>query len=112
MDIGLTWARYINTWSQVGAVSGTANLIMMLGVFYTTTLQPWVNIPLWAYILFVVVVATTVVSFVLKVGISGYYRFFNKTSELSETNKRVQETDRKLNLIMDKLGIKDIGKED
>ena len=104
VDIGLAWAKYVNTWGQVGSVVGSVNFIMMLGVFYTTTLRPAVAIPLWLYILVAFVVTATGVLFVLKVGISGYYRFFSKTSELSETNKRVQETDRKLKLIMDKLG--------
>jgi len=107
VDVGLVWAKYVNTWGQVGAVAGTANLIMMLGVFYTTTLRPAVAIPLWLYILVVVVAATTGVLFVLKIGISGYYRFFSKQSELAETNRRVQENDRKLRLIMDKLEIDD-----
>jgi len=112
VDVGLVWAKYVNTWGQVGAVAGTANLIMMLGVFYTTTLRPAVAFPLWLYILVVVVAATTGVIFVLKIGISGYYRFFSKQSEVAETNKRVQENDRKLRLIMDKLGIEDeTGKE-
>lgn len=107
LDIGLTWAKYINIWSQIGAVAGTANLVMMLGVFYTTTLRPSLAVPLWIYITVVAVSAATSVAFVLKVGISGYYRFFSKTSELSETNKRVQETDRKLELIIKHLGIDD-----
>jgi hypothetical protein len=111
VDIGLVWAKYVNTWGQVGAVAGTANLIMMLGVFYTTTLRPAIEVPLWLYILVVVVAAITGVLFVLKVGISGYYRFFSKQSEVAETNLRVQENDRKLTMIMSKLGIEDNGKE-
>jgi len=111
MDVGLVWAKYVNTWGQVGAVAGTANLLMMLGVFYTTTLRPSLAVPLWLYITVVVVAALTGIVFVLKVGISGYYRFFSKTSELSETNKRVQETDRKLGLIITHLEIEDTGKE-
>ena len=110
LDIGLVWAKYINIWSQVGAVAGTANLVMMLGVFYTTTLRPSFAFPLWLYALIVIAASLTTITFVLKVGISGYYRFFSKNSELSETNKRVRETDRKLGLIMDKLGIEDTGK--
>jgi len=111
MDVGLVWAKYVNTWGQVGAVAGTANLLMMLGVFYTTTLRPNLAVPLWLYVSVVFVAALTGVIFVLKVGISGYYRFFSKTSELSETNKRVQENDRKLGLIIKHLGIEDNGKE-
>ena len=111
IDVGLIWAKYVNTWGQVGSVAGTANLIMMLGVFYTTTLRPNLAVPLWLYILVVVVAATTGVVFVLKVGISGYYRFFSKQSEVAEINKRVQENDKKLGLIMHHLGIDDAGNE-
>ena len=111
MDVGLAWAKYVNIWGQVGTVASTVSMIMMLGVFYTTTLRPVVDIPLWLYILVVVAAAALAVLFVLKVGISGYYRYFSKQSEVSETNERVQETDRKLKMIMDKLGIKDNGKD-
>ncbi len=111
LDIGLIWAKYVNTWVQVGTIAGTVNTLMMLGVFYTTTLRPALPVPLWLYLLIVVVSASCVVWFALKVGISGYYRFFSKTSELSETNRRVQENNRKLKLIMDKLGIEDNGKD-
>lgn len=110
IDVGLAWAKYVNTWSQIGVVASTVNFSMMLGVFYTTTLKPTLDIPLWAYILFVLSGVAMAIVFALKVGISGYYRFFSKTSELSETNRRVQENDRKLRLIMDKLGIEDAGK--
>lgn len=107
LDVGLIWAKYVNTWVQIGTVAGTANLLMMLGVFYTTTLRPALAVPLWLYILVIVVSAVVGVLFAIKVGISGYYRFFSQNSELSETNKRVQESDRKLNLIMEHLGITD-----
>jgi hypothetical protein len=53
------------------------------------------------------VAAITGVVFVLKVGISGYYRFFSKQSEVAETNKRVQENDRMLRLVMSHFGIED-----
>jgi len=105
IDIGLLWAKYVNTWGQVGSVAGTVNLLMMLGVFYTTTLRPILDIPLWLYIMIVVVAASSLVLFVLKIGISGYYRFFNKTSELGRTYAKVQENNRKLELIMQHLGI-------
>ena len=107
LDIGLIWAKYINIWGQVGTVAGTVNLIMMLGVFYTTTLRPAIAISLWLYILIVAVATIVGVVFVLKVGISGYYRYFAEQSAVAETNKRVRETDRKLALIMEKLGIED-----
>jgi len=111
IDIGLVWAKYMNTWGQVSSIAGTVNMIMMLGVFYTTTLRPNIAFPLWLYILIIVLGAAAVVTFVLKIGISGYYRFFSKQSEVAETNRRVQENDRKLKLIMEKMGIEDTGKE-
>lgn len=111
LDIGLIWAKYVNTYGQVGAVAGTVQMVSTLAILYTTTIEPRMNIPVWLYTLVIFVGAIVAVLFVLKIGISGYYRFFSKTSELSETNKRVQENDRKLKLIMDKLGIEDTVKE-
>jgi len=105
VDIGLVWAKYVNTWGQVGSIAGMVNMIMMLGVFYTTTLRPAIAVPLWLYITIVVIGGATVVTFVLKIGISGYYRFFSKQSEVAEINKRVK-------LIMRHLGIEEeTGKE-
>jgi len=111
MDVGLVWAKFVNTYGQVGAVAGTVQMLSTFAILYTTTIQPNADVPVWLYALVITIGAILVVLFVLKVGISGYYRFFSKTSELSETNKRVQENDRKLRLIMDKLGIEDNEKE-
>ncbi len=126
LDIGLIWAKYVNTWGQIGAVAGTINFLMMLGVFYTTTLRPAFNIPLWLYTFIVIIGAILSVTFVLNIGISGYYRFFSNNSELSaahqcikdtktmleetrselvKTDKNVRENDRKLGLVLKHLGI-------
>jgi hypothetical protein len=107
IDIGLIWAKFVNTYGQVGAVAGTVQMLSTLAILYTTTIQPNADVPIWAYILIILSGAALMITFVLKIGISGYYRFFSKTSELSETNKRVQEVDRKLKMIMDKLEIED-----
>ena len=100
VDIGLVWAKYVNTWGQVGAVAGTVQMLSTLAILYTTTIQPNMDIPIWLYILVIASGATLMITFVLKVGISGYYRFFSNRSELSETNRRVK-------LIMNHLGIAD-----
>ena len=100
LDIGLVWAKYVNIWGQLGSVAGTVNILMMIGVFYTTTLKPNFDIPLWLYVMVIAIGTIVAVGFILKVGISGYYRFFSNRSELSETNRRV-------NLIMNHLGIAD-----
>jgi hypothetical protein len=104
MDIGLIWAKYVNTWGQVGAVAGTVQMLSTLAILYTTTIQPNMNIPIWLYALVIASGAALMVTFVLKVGISGYYRFFSNRSELSETNRRVK-------LIMNHLGIADEGND-
>ena len=98
IDVGLVWAKYVNTWGQIASVANTINMLMMVGVFYTTTLKPNVNIPLWLYILIIALGLTLAVVFVLKIGLSGYYRFFSNRSELSEANRRIK-------LVMDHLGI-------
>ena len=107
VDIGIIWAKYVNTWGQVGAVAGTVQMLSTLAILYTTTIQPNIDISVWLYILIITSSATLLITFVLKIGISGYYRFFSKQSEVAETNLRVQENDRKLKLVMDHLGIKD-----
>jgi hypothetical protein len=111
VDIGLVWAKFVNTYGQVGAVAGVVQMLSTLAILYTTTIQPNIDVPIWLYILIIVSGAMLMITFVLKIGISGYYRFFSKQSEVGETNRRVQETDRKLELIMAKLGIEDNGKE-
>ena len=100
IDVGLTWAKGLNIWGQLGMIAGMANTFMMIGVFYTTTLYPNFNIPLWLYILAIVFVIVFAVSFILKYGISGYYRFFSKQTTMAEV-------DRKLNLVIKHLGVKD-----
>ena len=100
LDIGLIWAKFVNTYGQVGAVAGVVQMLSTLAILYTTTIQPNMDIPIWLYILIIASGAALMVTFVLKIGISGYYRFFSNRSELSETNRRVK-------LIMNHLGIED-----
>ena len=109
-DIGLTWAKIFNVWAQIGAVAGLVNFCMMIGVFYTTTIQPSLDIPLWLYLMVIFIGIVIAISFVLKWGISGYYRFLSKQSELSMMHK-------KIDLLLSKQGIgekelKDAGFED
>ncbi len=100
MDIGLMWAKLVNVWGQLGTVAGVANTLMLIGVFYTTTVLPNYAVPLWLYIMVIVVAATFAITFIVRYGISGYYRFFSSRSELSETNRRIKQ-------IMDHLGIEE-----
>jgi len=100
VDVGLVWAKLVNIWGQLGTVAGMANTVMLVGVFYTTTVYPNTPIPLWVYLFTVVTVAILAITFIVKYGISGYYRYFSKQSELSEVNKKVS-------LIMDRLGIEE-----
>jgi len=105
IDIGLTWAKGVNIWGQLGTVAGVANIIMMLGVFYTTVVYPNIKIPLWAYVLIVVLGASAATWFIIRWGISGYYRFFSRQSELSEVHRKIE-------LIMENLHIEDTKRGD
>ena len=114
IDIGLVWAKYVNIWGQLGSVAGTVNFLMMIGVFYTTTLKPNVDIPLWLYVLVMSTGVLLAVAFIVKIGISGYYRFFSNSSELSEAHRRIKElesklatTDSKIDLIIRHFNITD-----
>lgn len=100
IDIGLVWAKVVNIWGQLGTVAGIANTIMLLIVTYTTTIEPKFHTPLWLYIAVIIIAFAVGVYFILKVGISGYYRFLSNQSELSEVH-------RKLNLVMKQLNIED-----
>ncbi len=100
IDIGLVWAKYLNVWGQLGSVVGAANTLMMVGVFYTTTLKPSLAIPLWLYLMVIVLGSLSVIGFIVKWGISGYYRFFANQSELAEVQ-------RKMDLVMKHFHIED-----
>jgi len=100
IDVGLIWAKIVNIWGQAGTIAGIANTIMLLVVTYSTTIEPKLHIPLWLYITTIIITLILVVTFILKWGISGYYRFLSNQSELSQVNKRVE-------LIMKHLNIED-----
>jgi hypothetical protein len=88
-DVGLMWAKAINIWGQLSAISGILTTMMTIGIFYTTTLQPSFHVPLWLYILVIIFGVVVWTGFVIKYGISGYYRFMSNQSEISETNRKV-----------------------
>ena len=90
MDIGLMWAKIVNIWGQLGTAAGVVNTIMLIGVFYTTTVYPNLKVPLWLYVLVIVLGVILGVLFIVRFGISGYYRFLSRRSELSQTNQRVK----------------------
>jgi hypothetical protein len=106
LDVGLIWAKGINIWGQVGSVAGAVNFLMMIGVFYTTTAKPNWLIPLWAYITVIVLGGVLVIGFIIKKGISGYYRFLSEQSRIDEVEKKVDESNRKIDLIINHLDIK------
>lgn len=98
MDIGLIWAKYVNIYGQLGSLAGILSMVMTIGIFYTTTLYPIVKIPFWLYVLIITVGAGLVVWFILKIGISGWYRYFSQQSELHQANV-------KMDAIMEHLGM-------
>ena len=90
-DIGLIWAKGMNIWGQIGVLLSILNTFMIIGIFYTTTVNPTTNIPFWLYILIILSIAIPVILFILKVGISGYYRFFNQQSELHQVGDGIDK---------------------
>ncbi len=82
LDVGFVWGGAMHIWGQIGAIFGVANTAMLVGVFYTTTVVHIFPIPAWLYGLIVLAGVVGVVAFCLKVGIKGYYDFFNKNSAL------------------------------
>lgn len=98
IDIGLSWAKAVNVWGQIGLFAGVANTVMLIGVLYTTTVAPKFSIPFWLYILIIMIAAIVCIIFVMKIGISGYYRFFSQQSELSQVNKKVSKIMKRLNI--------------
>ncbi len=99
-DVGLAWAKLLAIIGQVGAIQGAVNSVMLIGIFYTTTVKPNFPIPIWLYLLIVISVLLGAIIFSLSLGISGYYRFFNQQSSVEKINK-------KLTLVMTALKIKD-----
>ena len=110
IDVGLVWAKYVNIYGQLGSLAGIVSMIMTIGIFYTTTLYPIIKVPLWAYILTILVGASIVVWFILKIGISGWYRYFAQQSELHQANAKMDAIMEHLNIdweaIKKKKGIK------
>ena len=88
-DLGLSWAKLLVILGQVGAIYGMVNSIMLIGIFYMTTIRPEFGIPLWPYLLAVIFVIISLVSFILKIGISGYYRFFNQQSAIDRIDQKL-----------------------
>lgn len=100
IDVGLVWAKIVNIWGQVGTVAGIVNFVMMLGVFYTTTVYPNIKIPIWLYLFIVIIGASLVIGFIIKWGISGYFRYFSNLSEITKINNKVCDLEKNIDLIM------------
>ena len=107
IDVGLIWGKALNIWSQVGILSGAMSTMMMIGVFYTTTVYPNIKIPLWSYLLSIFIIGLIVLIFILRWGIKGYFKFFSNQSALTAVNDKIDEQDRKIELIMKHFNIED-----
>ena len=90
-DIGLMWAKYMAVMGQVGVIQGTINSLMLVGIFYTTTAKPSFGIPLWAYLSVIGLGIIGVLIFILTIGISGYYRFFNQQSAVNGIKSELKQ---------------------
>lgn len=98
VDIGMTWAHFLAVYSQLGVVLSIYNTIMIFGVFYINIASHYVSL----YLFFVIAVAGVGlwVLFILKVGISGYYRFLNDQSALTRIERRLDALTREVELVI------------
>ncbi len=114
LDLGLIWGKYLNIWNQIGSIAGLVQLLMMIGVFYTTTLNPKFQIPFWLYLVIIIIGGLLLILFVLKIGLSGYFRYFSKHTDISEVNNKVDELAKQNKLIIEqnKLIIEHLNIED
>jgi len=99
-DVGLMWASVMAVYGQVGVFFGVYNTIMLIGVFYATTIKDFIPLPL--YLLGTILLFLVAILFIIKVGISGYYRFFNKQSAVAEIERKVDLICRELKIDSDK----------
>lgn len=97
-DVGLLWGKCLNILSQIGALAGIVNLLMVIGIFYTTTFRPATGMSLWLYLLLIVIGGASLVVFIITVGIRGFYRFFNQQSAVDEIRKDIQLIKRHLKI--------------
>ncbi len=99
LDIGLAWAKFLNTWGQLSAISGMLTTFMTAGIFYTTTINPNIHMPFWVYLTILGVGASGVCVFIITVGIKAYYKFLADQSDIHKVEK-------KLDAVIKHLGIK------
>lgn len=90
VDLGHMWGRWLYTYSQAGSVQGGINTVMLLVITYNTSIQG--AIPVWTYILVIVLMASAIIGFVSKIGIPGYFKFYKEQSAVGylETEVRRQ----------------------
>ena len=69
---------------------------MMFGVFYSTTAKGHISFPLYLLIILGLIIIS--VGFVLKVGINGYYRFFQQQSAINKMNRKLDFIIKHMNL--------------
>lgn len=78
IDVGMVWGRWLYTYSQAGSVQGGINTVMLFVVTYSTSVKG--IIPAWLYVLLIAMLISTLVIFVSKIGVAGYFRFYKKQS--------------------------------
>jgi len=90
----------MNVWGQVATAVGAVQFCATLIILYTVTIYPTFRIPFWLYLLILAIGIFLAVGFVLKWGISGYYRFFNQQSKVEQISQNLKK-------VMEHLGIEE-----
>jgi len=88
IDVGLMWGRWLYTYSQAGSVQGGINTVMLFVVTYSTTIKG--IMPAWLYVLLIALLVVSLVTFVSKIGVAGYFRFYKKQSAVGYIEDEVK----------------------
>ncbi|MFC1950035.1 hypothetical protein ACFLW0_07700 [Chloroflexota bacterium] len=106
-NIGSIWGRFIVYYNQAGMVQGFVNSVVLLVMLYSTTIKPAVDVPVWLYILIVIIGIGLLVLFIRTIGITGYFSYFKQLSALSELERMITSQQNDLALIKKHLGIEE-----
>jgi hypothetical protein len=85
--LGRGYAEGLIIWSQVAAIYGFFSAIMTAGTFYAVALSKWV--PLWIYVLSVLVVLLGIIAFAVTIGVPAFYERTRQLSHIDKIEERL-----------------------
>jgi hypothetical protein len=89
-DLGMVWGRFLNWWNQIGVILSMITAIMTMGNFYVLVVIHY-HLPLYGYILIVAAGVAVCSLFILKLGISGNFRYMAQQMKIEENNRMLKK---------------------